>query len=198
MASIYDILNEVKGYDPAYEKKMIHPIPLSTVVDRVKFILNKCKDKTVLDIGCAANKIHLEIQKVAKVAYGVDKEKVDYNHFYRADLDKLHSSSKLPDLDNIDIIVCGELLEHLSNPGIFLQKLKKYKAQILITVPNAHCEAGYLHVKNNTENVNIDHVAYYTWRTLKTLVERFGYEVKEFYWYNGKERISEGLIMLVE
>jgi len=196
MKNIYDILNEVQGYDPEYEARMIHLIPKSTVVDRLKFILNKCKDKKVLDIGSASNKVHDEIKKTAKKVIGIDinkNERVDF----KVDLDHLHNGEMLPDVD-IDMIVCGELIEHLANPGIFLEKLKKYNSPVLITTPNAHGETGFLHVKNGKENVNIDHVAYYTWRTFKTLVERYGYEIKEFYWYNGKERISEGLIMMIE
>jgi hypothetical protein len=48
------------------------------------------------------------------------------------------------------------------------------------------------------ENVNRDHVAYYSWWTLKSLVEKCGYEVVEFAWYNGRPLFAEGLVMLAE
>jgi hypothetical protein len=77
-----------------------------------------------------------------------------------------------------------------SEPGI---------CPILITVPNAHCVIGRQHILRGVESVNIDHVAYYSWRTLKTLVERYDYVVKEFYWYlPGQPRTAEGLIFVVE
>src|SRR3990172_4625529 len=41
---------------------------------------------------------------------------------------------------------------------------------------------------------NPEHVAYYSWHTLKVLVERHGYGIVEWYWYNGEPGTAEGLI----
>jgi hypothetical protein len=49
-----------------------------------------------------------------------------------------------------------------------------------------------------TENVNVDHVAWYSWRTLKTLLDRYGYPIREFYWYKGRPRFAEGIIVVTE
>ena len=103
----------------------------------------------------------------------------------------------LPLLQDVDLVLCGEVLEHLSNPGRFLDGLRNYGKETIITVPSAFSEVGYSWIRRGTENVNKDHVAYYSWRTLKTLVERHGYEVRQFYWYGGKPGVSEGLIMVV-
>jgi hypothetical protein len=90
------------------------------------------------------------------------------------------------------------VLEHLTNPGYFLQQLRVLGAPIIITVPNAFSEAGRHWAAQARECVNVDHVAWYSWRTLKTLVERCGYEVREWYWYNGQPRFAEGLVFVVE
>jgi hypothetical protein len=68
---------------------------------------------------------------------------------------------------------------------------------MLISVPNAMLSIsdGWLH--KGIENVNRDHVAWYSYTTLKTLVERFGFEVKDFYWYNGQPMTAEGIIFIV-
>jgi len=40
-----------------------------------------------------------------------------------------------------------------------------------------------------------DHVSYYSYTTIKVLLERAGYSIVEHYWYGGKPYISEGLIV---
>jgi hypothetical protein len=44
----------------------------------------------------------------------------------------------------------------------------------------------------------VDHCYWFSWRTLKTLVERAGYAVAEFHWYGpGEPGFSEGLIFVL-
>src|SRR5690606_6274094 len=71
-------------------------------------------------------------------------------------------------------------------------------ARLLITVPNALSHAGLRHAQKGIEHVNVDHVAWYSYRTLRTLVERCGYGVADFKWYGGVPMFSEGLIFLCE
>ena len=196
MPDIYDILSDVQGRGRAYEAKMMHPIPDTDVVDRIKFILQRCAGKRVLDCGCAQNHTHEAIKKVAKEVFGIDKNPIEGDNFFQADLDKIVEGVELP-LWHVDIVVCGELIEHLTNPGAFLRELHKYNAPVLLTVPNAHGKNGYLHARSGTENVNIDHVAYYSWRTLVTLADKCGYQVDEYHWYNGEPRTAEGLTMII-
>jgi len=181
-------------YTPEYYQKMLHKIPVATVVDRVKFIVAQCKGKKVLNMGCAANSLHSEIIKVAASVFGIDKIepcdlKMDFDNFYT--IEPLVSPKP-------EIIVCGEVLEHLSNPGIFLKALRFFNVPLIITTPNAFCDFAASHMKRNQENVNVDHVAWYSWRTLTTLVERCGYVVKDFHWYNGRPLFAEGMVMVVE
>jgi hypothetical protein len=68
----------------------------------------------------------------------------------------------------------------------------------VITVPNAFAQAGRSHMLRGVENVNVDHVAWYSHRTLKTLLERVGYDIKEFHWYRGVPYLAEGLIVVTE
>jgi hypothetical protein len=54
------------------------------------------------------------------------------------------------------------------------------------------------------ENVNLDHVNYYTYYTLKSLVTRYGYQILDFFWYDYEVQsrksppgLTEGLIFVV-
>lgn len=193
-------LSELRnGRNPAYEAKMIHRVPDAGVKDRRTFILSRCEWKVVLDIG-ASGPMHEAIVQVAKRCYGIDKpNRSDVllgADVIGVDLDDLESN--LPLFDDVDIVVCGEVLEHLSCPGWLLHRLKSiYRCPVIITVPNAFSEAGMKAMARGIENVNLEHVAYYSYHTLKELVTRHGYEVAEHYWYGGRPMFSEGLIFVV-
>lgn len=196
MGAISEILNEITHYGPGidgdYYKRMMHPVPRTTVIEREAWILEHCKGKIVLDIGCSGQ-LHKLIEQVAQQAWGIDRVECDVPNFIHVNVE----SECLPIFEKLDLIVCGEVLEHLSNPGIFLDKLHKYNCDIIFTVPNAFTFIGRDHILTGTENVNDEHVCYYSYKTFKTLIERHKFELLEFYWYHGPEYVSEGLCFLV-
>lgn len=192
--NIYDLLGPAHK-DPAYRRRYMHAIPRATVVDRVGFILERCKDKIVLNLGCASHHdIHTSIKMLSKVAVGVDKvEPADII----IDFDRMYALEPFI-TPKPEIIICGELLEHLSNPGKFLDSLRPFSVPVIITVPNAFSNAATHWAVKNIENVNDDHIAWFSYRTMKTLVSRSGFEIKEFYWYGGKPVFAEGMIFVVQ
>lgn len=159
-------------------------------VKRDRIILKLCKNKNVLDIGCVdhaadAEKhdfwLHKKIKKVAKSLTGLDYEK--------AELEKLNKKGyniKYGDAENFnlkkkfDVIVAGELIEHLFNVGNFLDSVKKHmnKNSILImTTPNAFAYRrmiGSLLLGSLGENR--EHVAYYSDTVMKQLLIRKGFK----------------------
>lgn len=182
------------GVDPVYWEKQLHPVPDAKAVDRTAFILERCKGKVVLDIG-ASGRLHESIVRVAAQCYGIDRE--DSPGVFGIDLDDFHA--ELPQLPDVEIVICGEVIEHLSNPGWLLKRLKEaYRCPVIITVPNAHADSGRHWLERGIDCVNRDHVAWYSHRTLQTLLEREGYEIKELRWYNGRPKFSEGLIVVTE
>jgi len=186
-----------KVRDPGYVAKMMHEVPESTVVDRAKFVLERVRGKRVLEFG-ATGKLHDEVRKVASYYFGVDRESsVQVAGFDLDDVSKAHlpADSVFP-----EIILCGEVLEHLGNPQWFLTRLRRQYASlpVIITVPNALTKIGLRHIDQGTENVNIDHVAYYSYRTLRTLLERVGYGIECFHWYGGDPYTAEGLIVVTK
>lgn len=189
--SIYNLMN---AQDAAYQEKMMHRIPPADVVEREIFILERVKGKTVLDIG-ATGPMHEAIVSLAARCYGIDiipKEEQDY---FQIDIDH---ADHLPPLENIDMIIAGEVIEHLSNAGHFLDLLLPYKCPVILSTPNAFAEVGFHYVKHRgIEQVNKEHVAYYSWQTLSVLIERHGFQIDEFHWYHGKPNLAEGMICLI-
>lgn len=187
-----------KVRDPEYVRKMMHPVPEVATVDRVEFVLNRCRGKAVLHVG-ASGRLHEALLGAAARVWGIDREG-NGAEVIGIDLDRV-DEPPLPRFD-VDLVVAGEVLEHLSNPGHFLDRLRaSYPGvPVVVTVPNAFSEIARRHLeRDDTENVNLDHVAWYSWRTLKTLVERAGYAVDEFYWCgHGKPGLTEGLVFVLK
>lgn len=178
---------------PAYRAKMLHALPAMPTVDRDDFIVKRCTGKRVLDCG-ASGALHEQIVAVAAFCLGVDRE--DGIGVLGFDLDTIdHAFPGFPE-PAPDLIVAGELLEHLSNPGHFLTRLWwHYRGvPLIVTVPNAYNLAGLAHLKRGEENVNVDHVAWYSPRTLRTLLERHGYRILDWACYKGTAPTAEGLI----
>lgn len=181
-------------YTPEYYHKMIHRVPTAPSVAREPFILARAKGKTVLNIGCDSP-LHAALRAVATRVYGLDKTPCAVPDFFAFDLERCHKTP-LPPIRDLDLVVCGEVLEHLSNPGHFLDELHRYACPVLVTVPNAYAAAGTALMRRGTENVNRDHVAWYSWRTLTTLLQRHRWTIAEWAWYGGKPLLAEGLIAL--
>ena len=193
-----DLRTELGSYgnrSAEYIDKQVHRVPGAPVVVRETFILERCKGQVVLDIG-ASGPMHEAIVKIASCCYGIDRE--ESPGVMGLNLDDYHA--KLPYYPAVSLVVLGEIVEHLSNPGNLLDKLRaNYKGvKTIVTVPNAFSDISRRHMETGVENVNRDHVAWYSHRTMKTLLERSGYEIKELAWYKGRAMFAEGLIIVTE
>ena len=71
-------------------------------------------------------------------------------------------------------------------------------SQVFQDLPADHYGNGRIcRFRQGLENVNKDHVAYYSYKTMMTLFNRYEYEVIEWYWCKGKPRVSEGIVFIV-
>lgn len=200
LAELLEDTGNYGGRSPEYFEKMMHRIPQAKVVNRTNFILGKCKGKRVVNFGSASGKLHGDIKSVAEKVFGVDKvEPADL----LVDLDD--EFCPLHDLPCSHVYVCGEIIEHLSNPGLFLKKLRwtitktgEKNAELVVSVPNALAEPLRYHAQRGYLNVNIDHVSWFCWRTLETLLGRFGFTIMERAYYEGRPVYAEGLIVVAK
>jgi len=198
MNDIYKHLDEAEehsGLSSVYYHKMMHPVPLAPVINREAFLMKSAKDKTVLDIGCTGPMGKM-LRQVAKEHHGIDVlPDVFEERYYQMDLDH---SEQLPYIPDLDVIIAAEVIEHLSNAGHFLDLLREQDKTVILTTPNAHGSVTQYYAMRGIDHVNGEHVAWYSWYTLKVLVERHGFELSKWYWYKGKPGTAEGLIFCLE
>lgn len=194
-ATLSDLLSQCRtGVDANYAAKYLHDIPDAPVVDRVGYLVERCRGKRVLSLG-ASGPTEEKLRAVSAEHHSVDV--VAGDGVVVIDLDK--TPEQLQQFDGlVDVVVAGEVIEHLSNPGRLLDAVRALNVPCVVTAPNAFSSAGDRWLAKSQENVNGEHVAWYSHRTLKTLLERHGFRVTDFAWYKGKPIRAEGLIFAVE
>ncbi|MBF0217416.1 MAG: class I SAM-dependent methyltransferase [Candidatus Omnitrophica bacterium] len=82
--------------------------------------------------------------------------------------------------EKFDVIVAGELLEHLANPGRFLDRAKEHLlpgGKLILSTPNVFCYWHAISVLlRGRPTIHPEHVAWYDETTLRHLVERHGFK----------------------
>lgn len=184
-----------------------------SIIYRIDEIVSICKGKKVLNLGFVQHKnwkdrlekgvwLHQQIADVAKSVDGVDllldevesiNKELGQSNFY-GDVTNLDD---VPLNEKYDVIVCGELIEHIDNPGAMLKGVKRFMrsdSQLIITTPNAFSESWVRMAWNGKEGkdfLNKQHVCWYSFHTLRQLLERHGYsEVKYDYYFSSNKKLS--------
>jgi 2-polyprenyl-3-methyl-5-hydroxy-6-metoxy-1,4-benzoquinol methylase len=81
-----------------------------------------------------------------------------------------------------DLVIAGEVIEHVDDPGSFLDAMGALLAPdgvIILTTPNASGLLSAVGVLGGYEINHPDHVNRFTWLTLTNLLQRRGYEPTE-------------------
>lgn len=165
-----------------------------TVKNKIE-LLNKLitKEDVVLDVGFWGQGIkndsnnwpHKLLQERAKDVYGIDIEYEDSmipateRHKYQ----KAPAESFFFDKE-FDVIFAGDLIEHLVNPGLFLDNAKKHLKEggrLIVTTPNNYNLFNIAGKFTRSEPiVNADHTFYFNRPTIKVLLDKCGWSVSEF------------------
>jgi hypothetical protein len=170
-------------------------VPVGRPVCRIPYLVEAAAGKTVLDLGAydetALTKagtpywLHGELSRAAALVIGVDNSsalpeggmvtgpnsrilKVDF-----ADLPELTEEY------DFDVVVAGELIEHLRDPLGLLVTLRDDRRltgkTLMVTTPNAtalhNCGLACL----RRESQHADHLQIYSFKTLNTLFTRAGF-----------------------
>ncbi|MCM2285284.1 MAG: methyltransferase domain-containing protein [Desulfobacula sp.] len=98
-----------------------------------------------------------------------------------------HNLSKYFENDQrFDLIIAGDVIEHLPNPGLFLQSCNSvlsHNGRILITTTNAFNIVRFLKSFLFHEAVHNEHTAYYSHKTISRLISMSGLKCDDFGYY---------------
>lgn len=168
----------------------------SPIVDRVDFLERRVHGRTVLDIGCvahdesrmdAANWLHARLAAVASTCLGVDILDTGVEAMRRRGFDAVvHDLTTglgpVADRGPFDVIVAGELIEHVDDLGMLFRTAADAltsDGELILTTPNPYSprrvRAGQLGIVWE----NVDHIVYAFPSGIAELAERHGLVLAE-------------------
>jgi hypothetical protein len=169
-------------------------IQVPSPVTRIKYITEACVNKTVLDLGCydetALIKNNTEtylfaaIDAVAKNHIGIDNSSLlpeegiifsPTSRIIKGDIRSLKETNIKT--DEIEILIAGELIEHIPNTLDFFKLLKVEFAnkKIICSTPNTTSLSNIILALFKRESCHIDHYQVYSYKTLNTLCRTAGF-----------------------
>lgn len=186
-----------------FSRQRLHYTPLEAIsvshpVDRIKYIVNACVGRHVLDLGAMDETawtskrgrgtwLHEEIAGVARRVDGVDSSEMippaglvtAPNALIRQG-DSTDPERLIAELEEVpDIIVAGELIEHLESPLKFLRKFVGVEQlagrALILSTPNATALHNFLIGAFRRESTHQDHLCILSYKTLNTLCQRAGF-----------------------
>lgn len=143
----------------------------------------------VLDVGFVGQGIrvdnpassHAILRSVAADVYGIDTQ------VYIPVDERLQGRYLLANAEQFslgrlfDVIYAGDLIEHLSNPGLFLESCRAHlvpEGRLILTTPNCFNLFNLAEKLSKSEpTVNSDHTVYFNPKTLATLLRKNGFEI---------------------
>jgi len=180
-------------------------LPKVKECDRTKFILEHCTGKRVLHLGCAdwpftekkakkTNFLHKLITEVSEDTLGVDISSIGIDIMRNYNIKNVTTvDAEIPLRMSIggefDVVVAGEILEHVLNAGALLESIKgvmNRKSILIITTPNFSPIKRIPRLALRIEEVHPDHVYYFSYSTLSKLLQLSGYEIIDFntHWWD--------------
>jgi ubiquinone/menaquinone biosynthesis C-methylase UbiE len=174
-------------------------------VFRIDELIRVCKSKSVLHLGFVQHLnwedrhangmwLHSLLDSVTTNLIGIDyleQEVLKINQRFNQKnvVGNVLALDECPIDQTFDVIVCGELIEHLDNPGLMLNGIKRFmnnETLLVLTTPNAFCEAWVRRAWLGEEGktfLNDEHVAWYSKQTLTHILERNGFQVEKADYY---------------
>lgn len=167
-------------------------------VDRIQFIAAACRGLRVLDLGAMDETawttkrgqgvwLHEELARSARQVDGIDNSALipaaglttASNAVIRrgdiTDPEQLISGLDQPP----EVVVAGEIIEHLANPLDFLRRLAQVqqlsRKTLILSTPNATAWANVLIGMARRESAHPDHLCIFSYKTLTTLCRRAGF-----------------------
>lgn len=166
---------------------------------RDKAILELASDRTVLHLGCvgfadmetadrvglAKESLHYALSKIAKTT-GIDYSR-DAIDFFKSNgvFDNVvyGNAEKLEEVNiatKFDVVIAGDIIEHLSNPGLMLDGIKRFthdKSSIVITTPHAFGLINFIRYCLGRFVEGKEHVMSFNTQNITNLLVRHGYRI---------------------
>lgn len=185
--------------------------------------MNKAVGKRILDCGVVGltcldpvtrvthmpTSLHFRVARIARQTVGIDHAapivaelRTAYPRLDLRACDVEEVETGLGDEQPFELVILGDILEHLSNPGRALDGIRRVlvdDGEILVTCPNAFGLPNYGRFLFGRFREGPDHVGSYTKYTLTNLLKRHGFVVQHVFTCldrTPRSRVRRGLYRL--
>jgi 2-polyprenyl-3-methyl-5-hydroxy-6-metoxy-1,4-benzoquinol methylase len=161
--------------------------------DRTSYIRDLARGLDVLDLGCAGKKangripdpattLHHAIEPVCKSLVGVDVDSEAVRRMTEAGFNALCDDITSMNLHHrFDLVVAGEIIEHLLNPASALRNLAKHLKEdgtLVLTTSNPFYYRQQSKIlRRGHIQVHREHTAWYDPRTLSVMLHGSGFRL---------------------
>lgn len=165
-------------------------------IDKFDFIIESCKEKVVLDVGCVGQDkshtsdawLHGRIKKVAKDLTGADIMKNEIEELNKQGYSIYLPEDLLKANKKFDLIVMGDVIEHVNDPGQFLSFYAQFlteKGEMVICTPNSFGVRYFIQVLfYGKPGTNDEHSLSFDPYVMLELFKRVQIVPVKFYWLN--------------
>ena len=166
-----------------------------TVAARLEWLQPFVSAGPVLDLGCIderhperiAGSLHAQLKRLNPELIGADVDRAAIEQVERLGFDVRWADAQSSDLGGpYAAIVAGELIEHLEDPGRFLDNARRALApggRLLLTTPNPFYANQFAKIlKHGAPQVHAAHRAWFDPQTLAVLLASRGFALEDFAW----------------
>jgi SAM-dependent methyltransferase len=197
--------SEIKGWKQR--------LPRRGPCDRAELLLEFSTGKRVVHVGFVDEKrmeakleegkwLHARLAAVADSIVGVDSAEDGVEWAKEQGFEAYAVDAQSPEavaaigLEPADVVVAGEIIEHLDAPGPFLRAMRellKPEGILVVTTPNAYRLLNFLAPASGSELIHPDHTAWHSPHTLKNLLERNGWSFEGMAYYQNPAPRMDGV-----
>lgn len=148
---------------------------------RLSFLLEKMKNKNILDFGCGNGGFLLNAQEISNNVVGIEPE-MQFKNFFKKQKVRVYDS--LTDIHEIkfDLITAFHVFEHLKDPLEILKSLSPFLAEggeIIIEVPNSDDILLSLYKSNEFSDFTYwsQHLFLFNEKTLTDLISKSEFRI---------------------
>lgn len=176
---------------------MVHRLPEASLVQRIPHVAGLVAGRSVIHVGFvdagyqemqaeAGTWLHAHLARTATHLIGIDLDEEGVQRAVAEGYEAYVADCRDPGamdalgIQPAEMVVAGEIIEHLDDPGSFLDGLHRLVApggQLILTTPNASGLLNGFAAMAGAEINHPDHVILFSWRTLTNLMARHDWEV---------------------
>ncbi len=202
------------GWEPLSGARWRHTLPRRGPYDREQMLVEFARGKRVVHVGFVDEHrletkvdrgtwLHARLADAATSLVGLDVEEDGVRWAAERGFEAHVVDAQSPEavaalgLEPADVVVAGEIVEHLDAPGPFLLAMRELVTPdglLVVTTPNAYRLLNFLAPFGGVELVHPDHTAWHSPHTLANLLARNGWRLEgAAYYQNPPPRLNGAL-----